>query len=139
MDFWSYCRAGSAGYLYNLYLHFSGEDKDGFEKIPRGILNIISKILLKFDDPIIEQKIAGKKLKLPFSHRLPLYMWLFPQYATNLGRIARYTFEKYSDLTLIDVGANIGDSIAIVRENGHFPILSVEGDSSFFALLEEPF
>jgi hypothetical protein len=40
------------------------------------------------------------------------------------------TQAKYPNLTMIDVGANVGDSIAIVRVD--VPILCVEGEDHFF-------
>jgi len=37
---------------------------------------------------------------------------------------------------LIDIGANIGDTVAIVRAKVGCPILCIEGDNSFFEILE---
>ena len=87
-------------------------------------------------NPIIEQEVAGFSLSMPFSHILPFYLKNFPYYSRNLVRLANYTFQKFDDLKLIDVGANIGDTIALLREELHFPILAVEGDPYYFDLLE---
>ncbi len=43
--------------------------------------------------------------------------------------------QKYPDLTLIDIGANVGDTVAIVRQDAHFPILCVEGSTAYLPLL----
>jgi len=87
-------------------------------------------------DPIIKTNIAGIILSLPFSHRLPFILKNHPYYSSNLGRIAKYAKGKYADLKGIDVGANIGDSIAIFRKEELFPILCIEGDDQFFSVLE---
>lgn len=36
---------------------------------------------------------------------------------------------------MVDVGANVGDSVAIVRRAGNFPIVCIEGDDRYFHLL----
>lgn len=38
--------------------------------------------------------------------------------------------QKYPDLSLIDIGTNVGDTVAIVRQDAHYPILCVEGSTA---------
>jgi FkbM family methyltransferase len=38
---------------------------------------------------------------------------------------------------MIDIGANVGDSVAIVREQSDYPILCIEGNETYFQILEE--
>ena len=75
-------------------------------------------------------------LILPLSHEWPFYQRNLPQYALNLGTIVEIAHGKYPKLTMIDVGANVGDSVAINRAHTHVPILCVEGEHRFFRLLE---
>lgn len=88
-------------------------------------------------NPIIEQEVAGFSLYMPFSHSLPFYLKKFPYYSKNLVRLANYTFQKFGTLKLIDVGANIGDTIALLRKERCYPILAIEGDPYYFKLLEK--
>ncbi len=37
-------------------------------------------------------------------------------YSTNLGRLCKYASSKYSNLAVIDIGANIGDSLFLIKE-----------------------
>ena len=55
----------------------------------------------------------------------------------QLGRIARAVLEKYPALVALDIGANVGDSVAILRSAGQFPILCVEPDDRYAQLLEK--
>lgn len=90
----------------------------------------------KKQNPIIEYYIGKFKMQLPFSHQLPFIIRLFPHYSTNLARIAKQVKNKYPDMKLIDIGANIGDTVALLRTETMFPILCIEGDEYFFSILQ---
>ena len=60
----------------------------------------------------------------------------FPDMNNQLGRLAKVVCGKYSDLTMIDVGANVGDTIAIVKTFVDIPIIGIEGDSTTYKFLE---
>lgn len=92
---------------------------------------------LPLREPLIKYNIAGFPLLVPISHQLPLILKIYPHYSSNLARIAKYVKQKYEDLKFIDVGANIGDSIAILRKEVEFPILCIEGDEQFLSVLEK--
>lgn len=93
--------------------------------------------LFKKSNPLVKVYVGQYKLQLPFSHRLPFIIKLDPYYSTNLARIGKRVLEKYSDLKLIDIGANVGDSVALLRTESTFPILCIEGDDYFFSILEK--
>jgi FkbM family methyltransferase len=101
------------------------------------LLRGIRRLRLLFSDPLVSFSLGPCRLKLPLSHELPFYRRSYPAYSINLGRISRHISRKYSDLTVIDVGANVGDSVAILRNYGSFPILCVEGEPRFFQLLAQ--
>ncbi len=94
-------------------------------------------LILKIGDPLIKHDIGGVRLFLPFSHQLPFILKTYPLYSSNLARIAKYVKQKYEHLSFIDIGANIGDSIALLRKEAEFPILCIEGDDQFLSILEK--
>lgn len=96
---------------------------------------IIKKISSVYD-PLIIYPIKGHQLKLPLSHALPLVLQYYPDYANNLARLAGCIHTKYPDLKIIDIGANIGDSVFIIRNKVSCPILCIEGDPVFFKILQ---
>jgi FkbM family methyltransferase len=112
---------------------YTSSEVSFWKKILRNRLRLL---LLKFFDPLVLYKLDGMPLFLPFSHQLPVFRSSFPLYSLSIGRIAKFILAKYPNLTAIDIGANIGDTVAIIRANAHFPILCIEGDPSFFSLLE---
>jgi FkbM family methyltransferase len=94
--------------------------------------------LTRWHDPLVRYRVGAVELKLPLSHALPLQRKHAPQYGGNLGRLAGVVSAKYTGSVILDIGANVGDSAAIIRGHGvDRPILCIEGDDRFFAILAE--
>lgn len=75
-------------------------------------------------------------LLMPLEHALPDYRVSFPDYGANLGRIARRVVHKYPTATIVDIGANIGDSAAIIHHYaGRAAILCIEPSEEYFHYL----
>ena len=98
----------------------------------------ISKIPNKNTSPIkwVQTRVGKFSIFLTSNHLLPFYLENHPFYSTNLPRLALLVIKKYKDLRMIDVGANVGDTVALVRSACHFPIVSIEGDDKFFEILK---
>lgn len=76
--------------------------------------------------------IAGKK------HPIEEYLQKHEYYSRNLPRIAKYIEDKYTEYSIIDIGANIGDTIALLRsEKVNQQIYCIEGDSEYYELLTQ--
>lgn len=87
-------------------------------------------------DPVVTHPVHGVHLAMPMSHALPRILLRHPDYSANLGRIAAALRRKYPTMAMIDIGANIGDTIAIVRRLSPVPMLCIDGDPGFFLLLQ---
>lgn len=87
--------------------------------------------ILRRRDPLVRHRVGEIELLLPLSHELPFYLEDHPAYGRAVGRIARELGGP-----VVDVGANVGDTAALIRLETEVPILCVEGDERFFALLE---
>jgi len=79
--------------------------------------------------------VGGRKIRLPGPHRLPhyqkknrLYDRFLPYLASSLNS---------PDRLVIDVGANVGDTVYNIYDFCTNPLLCIEGDDRFFALLQE--
>lgn len=82
-------------------------------------------------------ELGGREFLMPLDHDLPLWRKAHPNYAKNIGRLCMYIGEKYTGFQMIDIGANVGDTVAVVREQSECPILCIEGDPFFFGVLQE--
>lgn len=89
------------------------------------------KALIRLGDPIVRFRVGAADLELPLSHELPFYRKDHPLYGEAVGRIAAALGGP-----VVDIGANVGDTAAIVRAHSEVPVLCVEGDDVFFGLLE---
>jgi FkbM family methyltransferase len=83
----------------------------------------------------IEYELDGLTLGLPETHALPSIRKSYPIYGMNLARAAAVVKQHYPDLRVIDIGANVGDSVAIIRSKVNCPILCIEGFDDYFAFL----
>jgi FkbM family methyltransferase len=99
-------------------------------------LHRVRQYSLRLGDPHVKYVWGAHELLLPFSHQLPHYRATFPLYSENVGRIARHVKDAYPDTTVIDIGANVGDTVACIRNHADVPILCIEGDRTFLPLLE---
>lgn len=62
---------------------------------------------------------------------------LYPDLNAQFGRLAKTISATYSAMTLVDVGANVGDTIAVVKSETDIPIIGIEGDDVTYAYLEK--
>ena len=95
------------------------------------------RLLLRFFDPLVRYRIGEIPLHIPLSNELPISIHRHPRCNTNIARLAKYTRAKYPNLSIIDIGANIGDSVAYIRSEIDVPILCLEGNPHFFPILQK--
>ncbi len=62
---------------------------------------------------------------------------LYPDLNIQFGRLAKTIFKKYPGMTVIDVGANVGDTIAVLKTAVDVPVIGVEGDDTSYQYLEK--
>lgn len=123
-------------FIYNTFI--SSSNKNGYwDRFMNILFGSVRKVILKFSDPLISYKLWNYTIKIPFSHNLPVVIESHKNYNTNLPRIAKYIDSKYSNPFIIDIGANVGDTAALLRSYVKYPILCVEGDKKYYAMLVE--
>ncbi|MEB3355558.1 MAG: FkbM family methyltransferase [Synechococcales bacterium] len=83
-----------------------------------------------------EYEIGSYKIMLPDDHQLDHYQSVYPRYDICLGYISQFAALKYQNLTVIDVGANVGDSAALIQKYQSIPTLCIEGNPEFLEYLE---
>jgi FkbM family methyltransferase len=86
-------------------------------------------------DPTVAYAIGDVALRIPLSHELPRIRARYPRYGSNQASVAASLLEKYPSLSAIDVGANVGDTVAFWHSVGDFPILAVEPSELYLRLL----
>lgn len=80
-------------------------------------------------------RVGALDIMIPPSNPLFGQYRVNPDYMSELGRIASHVYAKYPDLLCVDVGANIGDTAAIIRSACPARIVCVEGDRSTTGVL----
>lgn len=117
-------------WIYENFINYAGVRLSG------KIFETFHNILLKIKDPIVIYPINGKQCKMPFSQMTPYYMKKYPNYDEPLRKICAFMDKKSdSSLHIIDVGANIGDSVRnIGLKNAQY--LLIEGVQKYAELIE---
>ncbi len=94
-------------------------------------------LVRRFNDPSASITAHGRTLRLPLSHELSTYLKLLPLYDSLPGRLSTYLHDKYGSLKCVDVGANIGDTIAALYRGEQDRFLAIEPDPTFNRYLHE--
>jgi FkbM family methyltransferase len=90
----------------------------------------------RFPDRRVVRDVQGVSLAMPWAHRLPDYAIARPDYGQNLVRLAAALAES-GPFTMLDVGANIGDSTMQVLHAAGGQALAVEADPAYLSFLRE--
>ncbi len=94
--------------------------------------NFARRLIVKIaHDPICSLTIHERQLELPLSHALPTYLQAHKHYDRLPIRISKYLHQTQGNLRCIDVGANIGDSVAAFYKNKMDSFLAIEPNPSF--------
>lgn len=85
----------------------------------------------------LEQNDRNCLLLAPPEHRLDVYRAANPLYDRRLPLLSRLVSAARPEGLIIDVGANIGDTVALCRMAGcDAPFIAIEPSARYFALLE---
>jgi FkbM family methyltransferase len=89
------------------------------------------------DKPVL-RTVRGVNLLMDAKHALPTYAASYPLYDTALPTFASFLVRHRSPITVVDVGANIGDTACLIaaaagRDNVHF--ICVEADDAYLPML----
>lgn len=84
--------------------------------------------------PVVRE-VQGVTLVLPWSHRLPDYAHWGPSYGQNLVELARLVAASSAPLTVLDVGANVGDSTVQILNAADGKVLCIEADPAYLEFL----
>lgn len=82
----------------------------------------------------VQRDVQGVRMVLPWSHRLPDYAAASASYGQNLVDLARLLAET-GPLTVMDIGANVGDSALQILHAADGKVLCVEGDTAYLEFL----
>lgn len=114
--------------VYEHYLGSTGIKRKAWSYARRLTMKVMG-------DPTCSLSIHGRRLKVPLSHALPDFLKHCPFYDRLPERISEYVHRKQQRLNCIDVGANIGDTIAAFRKEEADVFLAIEPNPTFRDLL----
>jgi FkbM family methyltransferase len=111
------------------------------KKAIRKVLNYVGYDIVKvFPTPVFKKETVVKagnfELIMPTTNPLIITYNEQTDFATEISRLVNYVYDKYANLTVLDVGANTGDTVAVVKSAKDVPVISIEGDEFSFSYLK---
>lgn len=86
---------------------------------------------------VVPVQVGNYKILMPGNNpQISVYKY-YPDANTQLARLAKMIISKYDDASMIDIGANVGDTIAVVRSHINIPVIAIEGDPFSFSFLQK--
>lgn len=82
-------------------------------------------------------KVGNYQVLMPGNNPLLHTYTIYPDFNSNLGRLAAAIAKKYPGMTVLDIGANVGDTISIIKSVIDIPVIGIEGDPVTFQYLEK--
>lgn len=121
-------RVTVASAVYRRFVESHGMRRERWRRIRH-------KLIKWWNDPACEMLVQGRVLRMPLSHALPEYLKRFPYYDRLPARLARFIRSREQRIITIDVGANIGDTIASVLTDSFDRCLAIEPNPSYYQYL----
>ncbi len=81
--------------------------------------------------------VGNYSINMPGHNTLLRTYNLYPDFNSIIGRLAGAIAKKYPGMTALDIGANVGDTIAILKSVIDIPVIGIEGDDISYQYLEE--
>jgi FkbM family methyltransferase len=106
-------------------------------KLGNKFCGLLRQGILKFTDPLCQLQVHGVTLDIPLSHPLPIIQAAHPQCDSVLGRLADSLRENCQKITYVDIGANIGDTIAAIHPKSGEHVFAVEPFPTYAAILRK--
>lgn len=102
----------------------------------RRVGRLLQRGFARWINPDVRVRIGRQKLWMRYSHPLPFLLRNHPHYDTLLPRLGRaLAAPEGRPLTMIDVGANIGDTAALMLDETAVRLLAIEPDDDYYRLL----
>jgi FkbM family methyltransferase len=105
-------------------------------KLTSRVARKVRRLILSRKDVPIKFTYNGVVLVAPLSHDLPLIAANFPRNSINFGEVVAQTAKASANLLVIDVGANIGDSVVLGGLLPNVRYLCIEGAEEFIPYLK---
>ena len=81
--------------------------------------------------------IGPYSIVLPRNHMLDIYQANYKNYDKKLPTVVCLIQNKYEEMTVIDIGANIGDTAVALRGSCVCPVICIEGNPNFLPYLRK--
>lgn len=119
---------GLASFLYRQTLSSRGAAEKAWVFLRKAAVPLLG-------DPVCTVPVHGRPLRMRLSHAMPLLLKRHRFYDRLPGRLSAHVHARQTAIGCIDVGANIGDTVAAFRQSEEDRFLAIEANARFYDLL----
>lgn len=117
----------------------SAPTKRGRSIRQRILSRVLHEILTRNRGLTVVALLNGKEIELPHDHSLLNLLAARPLYESEFNRLLTFSRSDQQPLRIIDIGANIGDTVIRAPADVSAEWLCIEAHPEFFALMEKNF
>ncbi len=103
----------------------------------RKVFQKLRSTILKFLDDTVLINIGKSKIYVRFSHDFPIFYYHIPYFSRNITRLSSFLQKNVKQFAVVDIGANVGDTAVIILNEVETQILCIEGENTYFELLQK--
>ena len=92
------------------------------------------KITLHSDSQTSNVKVGKYDLAISNNNAIKYCYEYCKDYGGQLSRLTAILSDHYPLIEVLDIGANLGDSVALIKSGKDVPIISIEGDKTIHGL-----
>jgi len=101
-------------------------------------MNLVSQIFFRLRTNVPRTiELGGHSVSLPAGHLLDWYRLRHSRYDEPIADLCDILIKKYPNFRAIDIGANIGDTAALIVRSSDVSVLCVEGNQKYLPLLKK--
>src|SRR2546425_5874043 len=99
----------------------------------RILSRVLHEILTRNPQLTVRARLNGREIELPYGHSLLNLLAARPLYESEFNRLLAFSRSDQQPLRIIDIGANVGDTVARAPEDMAAEWLCIEACPEFFA------
>jgi FkbM family methyltransferase len=90
-----------------------------------------------FKQGVTAYQFGNYKIRVPENHATIKFMSRQPYRDLNIGVAAKFVCDKYRNGTIVDIGANIGDTASIIASQTKNKMILIEASAYYFDFLQQ--
>ena len=81
-------------------------------------------------------EVGAFRIEIPSNNPLRKHYEIYPLIQKFLASLVKVLHDRFPRMVAVDIGANVGDTLALIKTGADVPVICIEGDAACAAVLE---